>query len=271
MKYIIIFFVIGVFCLSVPLLSQNNENISSPAETIFDKPPVPIKRIEPHYPESMLKESWESNVYLKVFVDVDGNVARVTAEKMDGSSPHESQGEMEMAAAKKEFQEAACTAVKQWKFSPAQMQGKPVAVWVTIPIRFKLSTAKETKPKDKTHSLEIETIFESIKAPIENILKGVDIAQAKKYISPDAYLIYGKYYESLYGVLNGEHKNIKLIEGSESKTLAPIIVRSSPDEMIVYIVLKTQSKKNGPIRFHTVVLMKTENSDWQIKHWHVSW
>jgi TonB family protein len=269
MKHIIFTFIIGIFCISIPLLSQKKDDFSSRAETIFDKAPVPIKRVEPKYPVSMLKDNWESNVYLNVFVNVDGNVADVKIEKIDGSSPNELQGEQEVAAAKKEFQEAACTAVRQWKFSPAQMQGKPVAVWVTIPIRFKLSTVKETKPKDKVNRMETEKRVESIKTPIENILKGIDITQAKKYIIPDAYLIYGKYYENLYGVLNGEHKNIKLIEGPESKGMF-FHITISDDETNAWMFFKTQIKTGGQSRFHTVILIKSENGDWQIKHWHVS-
>ena len=259
MKHVIFTFIISIFCISIPTLSQQKDIFSSQAEIIYDKAPVPIKRIEPKYPESMLKDSWEMNVYLKVFVDIDGNVASAKIEKLDGSSPNELQGDQEVAAAKKEFQEAASTAVKQWKFAPAQMQGKPVAVWVTIPFRFKLYTGK-TAPEKET---------ESIKTTIENILKGIDITQAKNYINPESYLVYGKYYESLYGVLNGEHKNIKLMEGPESKEMFSHLTLSD-DGTNAWIFLKTQIKRSGQTRFHTIILIKTKNGDWQIKHWQVS-
>jgi TonB family C-terminal domain len=266
MKHIIFTFIIGIFCISVPMLSQKKDDFSSQAETIFDKAPVPIKRVEPKYPESMLKDSWESNVYLKVFVDIDGNVASAKIERFDGSSPNELQGEQEVAAAKNEFQEAACTAVKQWKFTPAQMQGKPVAVWITIPFRFKIYKDEKEQPKDNTSQSEMH---ESMLKSVEHILKGYDLKTVKRFINPEAYLIYGKYYESLHGVLNGERNKIKLIEGPDSKVLFSHFTMSD-DKTTAYVILKTQIKKNGPLRFHTIVFMKTENSDWQILHWHVS-
>ena len=34
------------------------------------------------------------------------------------------------------FDDAAMTAVRQWKFTPAVVKGKPVAVWVAVPIKF---------------------------------------------------------------------------------------------------------------------------------------
>jgi protein TonB len=249
------------------MLSQKKDDFSSQAETIFDKAPVPIKRVEPKYPESMLKDSWESNVYLKVFVDIDGNVASAKIEKIDGSSPNELQGEQEVAAAKKEFQEAACTAVKQWKFTPAQMQGKQVAVWITIPFRFKIYKDEKEQPEDNTSQSEM---YESILKSVEHILKGYDLKTVKRFINPEAYLIYGKHYESLYGVLNGEHKDVKLVEGPESEfKLSHMWI--SDDKTIGYAILKTQIKKGGPTRFHTIIFKKSANGDWQIKHWHVSW
>jgi outer membrane biosynthesis protein TonB len=37
----------------------------------------------------------------------------------------------------------------KWKFKPAMMDGKPVAVWVTIPFKFKMDNPKTNKPKTK--------------------------------------------------------------------------------------------------------------------------
>jgi TonB family protein len=34
------------------------------------------------------------------------------------------------------FDQAAIDAVRQWKFKPAMAKGKPVAVWVAVPVRF---------------------------------------------------------------------------------------------------------------------------------------
>jgi hypothetical protein len=269
MKHIIITFIIGIFCISVPMLSQKKDDLSSQTETIFDKAPVPIKRVEPKYPVSMLKDSWESNVYLKVFIDVDGNVASVNTEKMDASSPNESQGEQEIAAAKKEFQEAACIAMKQWKFSPAQMQGRPVAVWVTIPIRFKLSTVKETIPIDKANRVETEKKIESIRTVIENILKGKEIEIAKKFIDINASLIYNTKMLNLYSVLNGEYKDVRLNGGKETRCV-DFDVNINDGGGSALIVCTSELPKGKNKKIHSIVISKSASKEWKITHWHVS-
>jgi len=40
------------------------------------------------------------------------------------------------------FNEPAVEAAKQWLFTPAYMNNGPVAVWVSIPFRFKLADRK---------------------------------------------------------------------------------------------------------------------------------
>ena len=261
MRNIIFTFIISIFCISVPMPSQTKDDSSSQAETIFDKAPVPIKRVEPKYPESMLKDSWEMNVYLKVFVDIEGNVSSTKIEKLDGSSPNELQGDQEVAAAKKEFQEAACTAVKQWKFSPAQMQGKPVEVWVTIPFRFKLSTV-ETAP-------ETEKSIEAIKMVIENILKGTEIEKVKKYVGKHALLIYNTKSVNLLSVLNGEQQGIHLMEGKESKNLNfNINIADGGNSALIILNSELSNGKNK--RIHSIVISKNSAKEWKITNWHVS-
>jgi protein TonB len=44
------------------------------------------------------------------------------------------------------FNQAAVAAAKQWTFKPAVLNGKPVAVWVMVPFRFKLSDGKGEAP-----------------------------------------------------------------------------------------------------------------------------
>lgn len=271
MKPISFIFIIGIFCISVPLLSQKKDDGSSQDESIFDKAPVPIKRVEPKYPESMLKNGWEMNVYLKVFIDIDGNVASAKIEKIDGSSPNESQGDQEVAAAKKEFQEAASTAVKQWKFSPAQMQGKPVGAWVTIPFRFQISRGDEDLSKDNTARGEYERIFKSTRTIVDNVLKGKNIEEViRQHINPDAYVIFKNKYASLYSVLKNETKDISLIEGEKSK-LRFLSFTLSDDKNTASIVWKSQIGKDGQERYHTILFVRSKNEEWKIKHWHVSW
>jgi len=38
-------------------------------------------------------------------------------------------------------------AAKEYRFTPSEIKGKPVAVWVTIPFKFKLAEKKEPTTK----------------------------------------------------------------------------------------------------------------------------
>lgn len=60
---------------------------------------------------------------LRILVDRNGNVAKVKIAKSSGY---------------RVLDEAAVTAVKKWKFLPAQRENTFVPFWVEVPIVFKL-------------------------------------------------------------------------------------------------------------------------------------
>jgi len=92
----------------------------------FEKEPVPVKKVEPKYPELALRAGLEGNVFVKVWVDKEGKVRKAVVIKSDATI----------------FEEAAQEAAMQWVFTPAVMQKGPVSVWVSIPFRFKLTGNK---------------------------------------------------------------------------------------------------------------------------------
>ena len=243
-------------------------NIPSPPDIPHDKEPIVVKRIDPVYPASMLNGGWEATVYLKAFIDVNGNVIEaksekieVTAEKYEVTAGQKTDG--------KAFEEASYAAVKQWKFTPAQMQGKPVAVWVTIPFRFKLST-KEIKQEEEADHAEMEKSVESIRMTIENILKGTEIEKAKKMIGKEALLIYKTKTENLYSVLNGEHSDIHMTEGKEMKCLN-FNINIQKDGKSALVIWTSGLPGGKDKRVHSIFLLKTPGHTWKIVHWHVSW
>jgi protein TonB len=63
-------------------------------------------------------------VLVKCTIDVQGNVVETEVEK----SSHG------------EFEKPAVEALKRWKFKPARQDGNPVAIRVTIPIKFVIET-----------------------------------------------------------------------------------------------------------------------------------
>jgi TonB family protein len=219
----------------------------------IDEMPEAVHKVEPKYPTSALKDGIEGKVFVKVLVGEQGNVQKAVVVK----------------GSREDFNNAAIEASKGWKFKPAMIKGKPAAAWVVIPFDFKLATDKEKEPKRNTYPDEVT---ESIMKSVDNILKGKDIELEKKNnVAPDAYLIYGNQFVSLYGVLNGEHKKIDLIQGSGSAIGSPLIMKRSKDETTAFLFLKTLKKQGRPERYHTIIFEKSSTGEWKIKHWHVSW
>jgi hypothetical protein len=249
--------------------SSKSENASIAA---LDEEPRLIKRVEPKYPAAMLKDRWEADVFLKVFVDINGNVTDVQSvqKKILSYKSNEIQKKVSNVTDGKEFEDSAIAAARQWKFTPAQKSGTPLATWVTIPFRFRISTSDENDSKDTVRS-KYEKIFRSTRKIVDDVLKGKNIDEVlHHHLNPDAYIIYGNKFESLYGVLKNEHKEIKLVEGEKSR-LKFINFTLSDDGTTLFIIWKSQVAESGPERYHTILFTKSKQDDWQIKHWHVSW
>lgn len=79
------------------------------------------KRVAPAYPAAAREHRVSGVVQVRALVRVDGTVERVA---VFHSIP--------------ELDQAALDAVRQWTFKPATCGGRPVAVWVIIPVRFTL-------------------------------------------------------------------------------------------------------------------------------------
>jgi protein TonB len=90
-----------------------------------EKEPIPIKSPAPRYPDIAQRAGLEGTVYVKLWVDREGKVKKAVVLKSDAEV----------------FNEAAIEAGKQWVFTPAQQQGKPVQVWVAVPFKFRLKDA----------------------------------------------------------------------------------------------------------------------------------
>jgi len=88
----------------------------------YEKEPVAIKKIQPLYPEIARRAGVEGTVWLKVWVDKEGKVHKAEIMKSDADI----------------FNQPAIDAAVQWVFTPALMKNGPVAVWVSIPFRFRL-------------------------------------------------------------------------------------------------------------------------------------
>ena len=80
-------------------------------------------QVKPRYPESARRRGIEGTALLKMRITAQGSVADV---------------QLERSAGHPELDESAMEAVRRWRFNPARRDGEPVAVWVLIPVEFKL-------------------------------------------------------------------------------------------------------------------------------------
>jgi protein TonB len=86
------------------------------------EPPEPDEEnAAPEYPEAARATGQEARVVLKVVVEKSGTIGRIQVLK--GEEP---------------FVSSALAAVKSWRFTPATLDGQPIAVFLTIPVKFSL-------------------------------------------------------------------------------------------------------------------------------------
>nr|WP_284710904.1 energy transducer TonB [Desulfovibrio aminophilus] len=88
-----------------------------------DRPPRLLRRIDPRYPEAARRQGVHGKVVLKFLVGADGRVRDI--EVVEAEPPGA-------------FEQAAVEAVSRWEFSPAMLRGRPVAVWMRVPVSFRL-------------------------------------------------------------------------------------------------------------------------------------
>jgi TonB family protein len=86
--------------------------------------PLKLHDVKPVYPESMRAEGREAEVQLEATIDREG---AVSALRVLSSQIHP------------DFALAASDAVRQWRFRPTLLNGKPIDVVMTVTVRFSLS------------------------------------------------------------------------------------------------------------------------------------
>jgi TonB family protein len=91
---------------------------------IVDVKPTPVNIVKPEYPEQARKNGIEGRTVVRALIDFDGSICETEIASSSGNEI---------------LDYAALSAVKKSIFDPANHEGKPVKVWVSIPIQFKLS------------------------------------------------------------------------------------------------------------------------------------
>jgi protein TonB len=108
MKTVFKFLVAGLL-LAVPAFAQTKS-----------EPPVPVRTVAPDYPDELRRDGVSGIVTVKCTIDEQGNVTDLQVEKSSNGA----------------FDKPAVAALKKWKFKPAKQDGAPVAIKVSIPIKF---------------------------------------------------------------------------------------------------------------------------------------
>jgi TonB family protein len=106
-----------------------------PDLVVVEQQPQPIDghTPAPKYPEIARRAGIEGTVWVKIWIDEKGNTRKAVLLKSDAEILN---------------QTSLDTAMK-WKFKPAMLNGKPVAVWVTVPFKFKMNKAEIEQLKTK--------------------------------------------------------------------------------------------------------------------------
>jgi len=118
-------------------------------ERYFDEEPRPIYTPDVEYPDSAKKAGLEGVTYVMLHLDVDGKIIQSRLGKPSGISILDS---------------AALRTARKYRLSPAKLGGKALSVWVTIPIRFKLSPEEKRIPK-YAEAVDYDTPPQPIETP----------------------------------------------------------------------------------------------------------
>lgn len=119
---------IRYYIKTVPVDTSRDERMPkyTPGDAQFvpvDVQPVPVKKVRAKYPDEARQSKTEGTVWVKCLIGKDGNVQKANVVRSDAAI----------------FNTAAISAAMQWKFTPARINGKPVAVWAALPFSFKLN------------------------------------------------------------------------------------------------------------------------------------
>ena len=211
-----------------------------------DVPPTVVSKVEPVYPEEAIKHKIEGKVWVKIWIDSEGKVRDVVLMKSDAEI----------------FNEPAIEAARKFVFTPAYVNREPVAVWVSVPFKFKLAPFKSSNGGE-------ENTMKQFLSMVRDVIDQKDIAKAKAVLDPKAYMIDGTRFKSILETLRtGRKGNALLAEQTRKITFTKLKI--ADDGKWAYLVLRTESLKSGNLRYHTILFSRDSAGLWHIEHWHVS-
>jgi len=110
--------------------AQNAQDKKSVRDsTPLDEVPLLVWNKKPEYPASALKDKAEGLVETKLYIDKLGAVSKV---------------EITQSSGRQDLDNAALEAARQYKFTPAKMNGAAVNSWVSVPFQFRMNSSIST-------------------------------------------------------------------------------------------------------------------------------
>ncbi|HEY3928461.1 MAG TPA: energy transducer TonB [Candidatus Koribacter sp.] len=142
MKTFLVWVVGGAACLA-QLPPKMPDKVPG-AVTLYRLPQPPATTVKPVYPQSALEHWASGTITLDVIIGADGAVEQIGCDDNCSDSRHD-------------LVEAAAAAVKQWKWNPILVKGKPARVRTHVPVIFLLD--EETPPVSVCALLKDPTAF----------------------------------------------------------------------------------------------------------------
>ncbi len=163
-KYYLLMILVVIFITTELGFAQGDPSNIKDDYISVESQPVPIRSIQAliRYPEKARKEGLSGKVLISVLIDENGDVTKYNVENSSNDI----------------FIQPAVDAVKQSKFIPARQDGKPIAVWYTLPIVFEVSGKISTEITVK--NVEQASPPLTLITPIENLLEYPDFLKEKK-------------------------------------------------------------------------------------------
>lgn len=104
----------------LPEAVRNGQEIKTVGGAVTQ--PRLIHPVDPRYPEKVRKEKVTGQVVIQATIEKDGTVARASV----------------VRPVHPDLDAAALEAVRQWRYEPAMQNGRPVAVYMTLTVEFRL-------------------------------------------------------------------------------------------------------------------------------------
>ncbi|WP_367874488.1 energy transducer TonB [Luteolibacter sp. Populi] len=117
----------GSFVVSLPRFGRGGKGGGGGGDGLLgndmDSPPVPVSKIQPTYPNSLLSKGTGGKVLVTCMVDESGKVVSATVKQSAGHP---------------DLDKAAIAAVTKWKFKPASKGGRNVRASCVVPFNFEV-------------------------------------------------------------------------------------------------------------------------------------